>query len=192
MRAGRRAGWCPHNAPVILILHAHPHPQRSIAGKALLDAVSDLAMVKVRALYDLYPDFAIDAAAEQSHLAAARLVVWQHPFYWYGVPALLKLWWEEVLVRGWAYGEGGTALQGKDCLWVTTTGALPEAYAEGGAHGHPVDAFVPAIRQTARFCGMNWLDPIVVHGAHRVSTEALRAQAARYRERLETYARNHG
>lgn len=177
---------------MILILHAHPHPRRSIAGRALLEAVSDLDRVTVRSLYDLYPDFAIDTAAEHAQLAAARLIVWQHPLYWYGVPALMKLWWEEVLLRGWAYGEGGTALRGKDCLWVTTTGALAEAYSEQGAHGHAFEAFVPAVRQTARFCGMAWLDPIVVHGAHRSSTETLRGHAARYRERLETYARDHG
>ncbi len=188
----RRAAPRPHNAPVILVLYAHPHPQHSVAGKALLDGLADLDAVAVRPLYDLYPDFDIDAGAERAALAAARLVVWQHPLYWYGVPALLKLWWEQVLVRGWAYGDGGTALRGKDCLWVTTTGALAEAYSEQGMHGHPFGAFVPAVRQTARFCGMNWLEPIVVHGAHRSSPETLRAHAARYRARLEPYARTDG
>ena len=182
----------PHNAAMILILYAHPHPRRSVAGQALLDAVSDLGTVTVRALYDLYPDFAIDTAAEHAQLAAARLIVWQHPLYWYGVPALMKLWWEEVLLRGWAYGEGGAALHGKHCLWVTTTGALPEAYSPEGAHGHPFEAFVPAVRQTARFCGMTWLDPIVVHGAHRSTSETLGGHAARYRARLEQFARGDG
>jgi glutathione-regulated potassium-efflux system ancillary protein KefF len=177
---------------VILILYAHPRPRRSIAGRALLDAVSDLEGVTVHSLYDVYPDFAIDSAAERERLGEARLVVWQHPLYWYGVPALLKLWWEEVLVRGWAYGDDAGALRGKDCLWVTTTGALPDAYSESGVHGHPFEAYVPAIRQTARFCGMNWLDPIVVHGAHRTQADALRAQALHYRARLEQYAERHG
>lgn len=177
---------------MILILYAHPRPRRSIAGRALLDAVSDLEGVTVHSLYDVYPDFAIDSAAERERLGEARLVVWQHPLYWYGVPALLKLWWEEVLVRGWAYGDGAGALRGKDCLWVTTTGALPDAYSESGVHGHPFEAYVPAIRQTARFCGMNWLDPIVVHGAHRTQADALRAQALHYRARLEQYAERHG
>jgi len=61
---------------VILLLLAHPHPQRSIAGRALLAAVSDLPQVAVRSLYDLYPDFALDADAERRALASARLVVW--------------------------------------------------------------------------------------------------------------------
>jgi len=177
---------------VILILYAHPHPRRSIGGRTLLEAVSDLPGVTVHSLYDRYPDFAIDTGEERRRLEAARLVVWQHPLHWYGVPALLKLWWEVVLVRGWAYGEGGAALRGKDCLWVTTTGALPEAYATDGVHGHPFSAFVPAVERTARFCGMNWLAPVVLYGAHRVSPDVRSAQAAQYRSRLEQYARDHG
>ena len=56
-------------------------------------------------------------------------------------------------------------------------------------HGHPFEAFVPAISQTARFCGMRWVEPpIVVHGAHRVSDEELRDAAEHYRRRLDALA----
>jgi glutathione-regulated potassium-efflux system ancillary protein KefF len=92
-----------------------------------------------------------------------------------------------VLAHGWAYGEGGTMLRGKDCLWVATTGGPSEWYAPDGPHAHPFAAFAPHVRQTARFCGMNWLEPIVVHGAHRVGDDALAASARAYRERLERY-----
>jgi glutathione-regulated potassium-efflux system ancillary protein KefF len=177
---------------VILLLYAHPHPQRSVAGRALLSAVSDLPQLVVRSLYDLYPDFAVDAEAERRALSDARLVIWQGPLYWYGVPALMKLWWEDVLVRGWAYGEGGNALEGKDCLWVTTTGALSDAYNVEGKHGHPIDAFVPAIEQTARFCGMRWQPPIIVHGAHRLPSNELEATARAYRRRLDEWLKDHG
>jgi glutathione-regulated potassium-efflux system ancillary protein KefF len=177
---------------VILLLHAHPHPRRSLAGRALIDAVRDLPQVVIHSLYDVYPDFSIDTAAERERLTAARLIIWQHPLYWYGVPALLKLWFESVLMRGWAYGDGGSALHGKDCLWVTTTGAQSEAYAASGVHGHPFEAFAPAVRQTARFCGMNWLDPIVVHGAHRTEADVLERHARQYRVRLQEYIERHG
>ncbi len=64
--------------------------------------------VEVRDLYALYPDYLIDVAAEQAALAPARLVVWQHPIHWYGMPPLMKLWLDEVFAFGWAYGPGGT------------------------------------------------------------------------------------
>lgn len=176
---------------MILLLYAHPLPRHSLAGRVLLDAVRDLPQVTVHSLYDAYPDFSIDAAAERQRIAAARLLVWQHPLYWYGPPALLKLWFEAVLVRGWAYGPGGDALRGKDCLWVTTTGAVFDAYSEAGPHGHPFAAFIAPVRQTARFCAMNWLEPIVVHGGHRIDRAELDAHAQRYRARLQRYI-DHG
>jgi glutathione-regulated potassium-efflux system ancillary protein KefF len=176
---------------VITVVYAHPHPIRSRGGRALVDAVRDLPGLTVRSLYDLYPDFSIDVEAEQRALAASRLIVWQHPFYWYSVPALLKLWFERVLAHGWAYGEGGTALRGKDCLWVATTGGPPEWYTPQGPHAHPFEAFEPPVRQTARFCGMNWLGHVVVQGAHRIGADGLAAAARGYRQRLERYLREH-
>jgi len=177
---------------MIALIHAHPHPAQSIANRALLAAVRDLPGLQLRSLYDLYPDFSVDIEAERALLTSARLVIWQHPLYWYSVPALLKLWFEGVLGEGWAYGEGGRALAGKDCLWVTSTGALDDAYAATGMHGFPFAAFVPPVRQTARFCGMHWLEPIVVHGAHRIGQEALQGAAAAYRARLQTWLDSHG
>jgi len=177
---------------VILLLYAHPHPRRSVANRVLLDAVRELDGVTVHALYDRYPDFAIDVPAERERLASARLVIWQAPLYWYSVPALLKLWFEVVLTRGYAYGAGGTALEGKHCLWVATTGAEAEAYTDAGRHAHAFNAFEPHIRQTARYCGMQWLEPMVVHGAHRVGGEVLQAAGQTYRQRLESWRRAHG
>ena len=173
---------------MILVIQAHPYPDRSRANRALTRAIEGVDAVEVRSLYDLYPDFSIDVEAEKSALGTCSAVVWQHPLYWYTAPALLKLWFEKVLTAGWAYGPNGTALRGKQCLWVVTTGADPQGYSENGLHQHTFDAFVPVMRQTAQFCGMIWLEPIIVHGAHKVSESELDAFGARYRERLLTLA----
>lgn len=173
---------------MILLIYAHPHHERSVANRVLLDAVRGVPGLALHALYDLYPDFSIDVAREQALLSQAQAVVWQHPLYWYTAPALLKLWFEVVLTRGWAYGDGGTALAGKRCLWVTTTGAPDAAYDAEGVHGHPLTTFGSVIAQTARFCGMQWDEPVVVHDAHHVGEAALQAQAQRYRARLQGLA----
>jgi glutathione-regulated potassium-efflux system ancillary protein KefF len=166
------------------LLYAHPYPDRSRAGRVLFEAVQDLPGLEARSLYALYPDFAIDVQSEQAALLRADVIVWQAPIYWYGVPALLKLWFEKVLAHGWAYGHGGTALQGKRVLFCTTTGAPEDAYRPGGMHGRPFEAYVPPVEQTALFCGMGWEPPIVVHGAHRVGRQGVEAVARTYRERL--------
>ena len=117
---------------MILVLQAHPYPDRSRANQALTDAITGLDGVTVRSLYDRYPDFDIDVPSEQAALAGARVVVWQHPLYWYAAPALLKLWFEKVLTAGWAYGPGERALRGKRCLWAVTSGGDGDDYRPGG------------------------------------------------------------
>lgn len=172
---------------MIALIYAHPHPNRSRANRVLLDAARAVPGLTVRSLYDTYPDFEIDVADERRLLTESDLIVWQHPVMWYTAPALLKLWFDTVLAHGWAYGEGGTALAGKSCLWVTTTGAPPAGYTPEGIHRHAFDAFVPVMEMTARYCGMRWLDPIVVHGAHQIGEDTLQAHAARYVEALRTF-----
>jgi glutathione-regulated potassium-efflux system ancillary protein KefF len=172
---------------MILVIYAHPYPAHSRACAALLGAVRDLESLEVRSLYDLYPEFDVDGVAERAALEKARLVVWLHPFYWYGPPALLKHWFDHVLIKGWAHGDGGRALAGKDCLWVTTTGGGEEAFSETGRHGHRFEAFEPAMKQTARYCGMNWLKPFAVNGAHEVGPEVLQAAGRELRARLEAW-----
>jgi glutathione-regulated potassium-efflux system ancillary protein KefF len=173
----------------IVVIYAHPYPNRSRAGRGLLSAVASLDTVKVRSLYERYPDFSIDAEAERALLLQAELIVWQHPVYWYGVPPLMGLWFEKVLARGWAYGKGGDALRDKACLWVPTTGGDVDAYREGGMHGHPFEDFIPPIQQTARFCGMHWLKPLILHGSHRVTDERLAAFGQEYRECLRSFTK---
>lgn len=45
-----------------------------------------------------------DVVEEQRKVAAAELLVFQFPLWWYGVPAILKGWFDRVLTNGFAYG----------------------------------------------------------------------------------------
>jgi glutathione-regulated potassium-efflux system ancillary protein KefF len=166
------------------LVFAHPYPDRSRANRRLLEAVSDLPGLEVRSLYDSYPMFDIDVRGEQAALTRAEVVVWQHPIHWYSVPSLLKHWFDKVLLKGWAYGEGGTALRGKRCLWVATTGGDDRAYQPSGMHARPFEEYLPVVEQTARFCGMRWEQPLVVKAAHRLTKAELDAAAERYRATL--------
>jgi glutathione-regulated potassium-efflux system ancillary protein KefF len=129
----------------------------------------------------------IDVAAEQAALAAASLVVWQHPIHWYHMPPLMKLWVDDVLAFGWAYGPGGDALRGKDLWLVATTGGPEESYRPDSYNRYFFDAFLPPYEQTAALCGMRFLPPLLLHGAHKASDAELRAHAALYADRLHSY-----
>jgi glutathione-regulated potassium-efflux system ancillary protein KefF len=174
--------------PGILVLCAHPQLQHSRANRSLLRAAGALGgAVKVRDLYALYPDYLIDVRAEQAALMGAQLVVWQHPIHWYSMPPLLKLWVDEVLAFGWAYGPDGNALAGKDLWVVASTGGPAESYRPDSYNRYFFDAFWPPFEQTAALCGMRFLPPLVLHGAHRASDAEVAAHAQNYADHLASY-----
>lgn len=170
---------------MIYLVFAHPYPSQSRANRVLLDTLRELPGLEVCSLYDRYPDFDIDIAAEQAALVRAALVVWMHPVYWYSTPGLLKHWFDKVLSYGWAYGDDAAALKGKDCLWVASTGGAAETYSPTGIHERPFADFGRPIEETARFCRMNWLEPCILHGAHDIDDAALANHAHHVRARLE-------
>jgi glutathione-regulated potassium-efflux system ancillary protein KefF len=180
----------------VLVLVAHPQMEQSRVNRALMRAARAIEhrgvdagapTVAVRDLYALYPDYLIDTAAEQAALAAAKLVVWQHPIHWYSMPPLMKLWVDDVLAFGWAYGPGGRAVQGKDLWLVATTGGPEESYRPDNYNRYFFDAFLPPFEQTAALCGMRFLPPLMLHGAHRASDAEVAAHAQVYGERLASY-----
>jgi len=174
----------------VLILVAHPDLAQSRVTQAMLKAIAALAPQTdwvLRDLYRLYPDYAIDVQAEQRLLSQARLIVWLHPLHWYGMPALMKLWLDEVLRFGWAYGPGGQALQGKDLWLVSSTGGSAESYSASGHNAHPIADFLLPYAQSARLCGLRFLPPLLLHGAHRVPDADLQAHANAFAQRLLDY-----
>jgi glutathione-regulated potassium-efflux system ancillary protein KefF len=171
----------------VLVLCAHPHLEHSTVIRALKAAAQATGQATVRDLYALYPDYSIDVAAEQAVLRAADLVVWLHPVHWYGMTPLLKLWVDEVLAFGWAYGPAGTALRGKDLWLVASTGGSESAYRPDGHNRYFFDAFLPPYEQTAVLCGMRFLPPMVLFGAHRMAEQALADHVTLFAERLAGY-----
>ena len=173
----------------VLVLAAHPNPENSRVNRALMQAARALGgrEVEVRELYALYPDYLIDIEAEQAALTQARLIVWQHPIHWYSMPSLMKLWLDEVLSFGWAYGPGGTALKGKDLWLVATTGGPQDSYRPDSYNRYFFDAFLPPYEQTAALCGVRFVPPLVLHGAHRAGDAEVAAHMALYTSRLLSY-----
>lgn len=168
-----------------LVVLAHPDLEHSRINAALASAARTTSGVEVRDLQALYPDFRIDVAEEQAAIAAAGEIVLQFPTHWYSVPALMKLWLDDVLLRGWAYGAGAPgALAGKTLRIVTSTGGKAEAYAHGGFHGWPFDEVLVPLKATARRLGMHWSEPLLIHGARDVTDAELTAATDHYRALL--------
>jgi glutathione-regulated potassium-efflux system ancillary protein KefG len=172
-----------------LVLFAHPAAERARLGPMMAATAQAADGVEVRDLYELYPDFTIDVAAEQRALLTAQSVVMQFPFYWYSTPAILKEWMDLVLTHGFAYGARGHALEGKSLACAISTGGAEFAYAQGGYNQYSIADFLRPIEQTARLCRMKWVKPFTAHAA-AVLTDADRARIAdRYAAWLAKFAK---
>lgn len=171
-----------------MVIFAHPDFQNSIINKTIISSIKNLEGITIHNLYKEYPGFEVDVKREQQLLLEHDVIVWQHPFYWYSAPALLKEWMDKVLQRNFAYGSNGKALKGKYIFNALTSGGEKEAYQNGGANSYTIKQFLFPFEQTARLCSMHYLPPFVIHGARVISTEKLKSEVEIYVKVL-TYLR---
>jgi glutathione-regulated potassium-efflux system ancillary protein KefG len=150
----------------ILIIFAHPALSKSRIHRRMTESVNNLPGITVNNLYENYPDFYIDIIKEQQLLIEHDIIVWQHPFYWYSSPAILKEWFDLVLQHGFAYGLKGHSLVGKQVLSVISTGGNKEVYSKEGRNHYTINEFLVPFKQSANLCGMEYLPPYIIYGSH--------------------------
>jgi glutathione-regulated potassium-efflux system ancillary protein KefG len=164
----------------VLVIFAHPAFQRSRVNRALLQAASTTEGVTVHDLYETYPDFLIDVRDEQRLIERHDAVVFQHPFFWYSSPALIKEWLDLVLEYRWAYGEGGEALRGKIMAQAISAGGPAEAYGRQGQNHFTIRELLAPYEQTARLCGMGYAEAFAVHATNHLEDPSLAESARSY------------
>lgn len=171
-----------------LVILTHPDFERSLANKTIVETLqeSDLEL-EFRNLHDLYPDFKIDAKAEQEALLRHQTVVFQYPFYWLNIPSMLKQWFDIVFEHQFAYGSKGDKLKGKNFLPSFTVGSPSEAYTALGKHHFRIYEFCKNMEQTAYYAQMNYIDPVYFHGTSLVvgyTEEEVKQRAKDHAHRL--------
>ena len=173
----------------ILNLFAHPRFEKSKTNRALLKNIGRVEGVTLHDLYEQYPDFNIDIEHEKALLLAHQIIVWHHPLYMYGAPAMLKQWIDLVLEHGWAHGRDGNNLKDKIIFNALTAGGTREAYAAGQYNNFTIREFLAPFEQTATLCKMIYLPPFAVHGTHLLSAADLESYARLYQTLLEKLVR---
>lgn len=169
----------------VLVIFAHPNHDSSVTNRAMRETISAMPHVTIHDLYAHYPDFSIQIKQEQKLVEQHDVIVFQHPFYWYSAPALIKEWIDLVLEHGWAYGEGGTKLHGKYWQQAITTGGPQNAYQRDGYNHFSINEFLRPFEQSAHLCGLHYLKPFVIHGVRSLSDEELKKQCALYKTNIE-------
>lgn len=108
-----------------------------------------------------------DIARELERLIACDLLILSFPLYWFSVPAILKGWFDRVLVSGRTYGgkriyaRGGLA--GKRALCCVTTGGREDMLTPGGIHGDLTAMLRPVLVGTLGYTGMTVLRPFFAY-----------------------------
>ncbi|NLU81943.1 NAD(P)H-dependent oxidoreductase [Rhodococcus sp. HNM0569] len=136
-----------------------------------------------------------DVRAEQDKLRAADLVVVQFPLWWYGMPAILKGWFDRVFVNGFAfgvtdpdtgrrlkYGEGG--LSGKRAVAIVSAGDRATSFGPRGVNGDLESLLFPILHGTFWYTGMQPLVPHLLAGVDRPGWSEVDTAEKLLRERL--------
>lgn len=132
---------------------------------------------------------AADIQAELDKLLWADLVIFNFPIYWFSAPAILKGWFDRVLVSGICYGgkrfydQGGLA--GKKALVSVTLGGREHMFGDGAIHGPLEDMLRPILRGTLAYTGMSVLPPFVAWHVPYISNDARQDFLRQYQDRLQ-------
>lgn len=135
-----------------------------------------------------------DIIAEQEKLRWADAVIFQFPYWWFSMPAIMKGWVERVFAYGFAYGVGGSNrwrygdgnLKGKRAMLSITIGGPEKDYSVRGINSAINDLLFPIHHGILFFPGMSVLPPFLVYSAGRLTEAEYQQVEANYKERLLT------
>ena len=148
-----------------LLILGHPDIEKSLANKTIVEELENSGLdLEIRNLSKLYPDYNINAEAEQEALLKHQNIVFQYPLYWYNMPAILKHWFDVVFTYQFAYGSKGNKLKGKNFIPSFTVGAPESEYHTLGEHHFRIYEFCKNLEQTAYYTQMNYVEPFYFHG----------------------------
>ena len=172
----------------ILVVYAHPKHETSRLNKALIEEISRLQNVTISNLYKKYPDGKIDVLQEQELITQNDIIIMQFPFHWYSSPSLMKAWIDEVFSFGFAYGPNGDKLKNKLFMCTTTSTASKVRYQNDV--GFDFKDLLKPFENSARYCGMVYLEPFILtnetEGSTEMSDNDLRISVEKYRKTLES------
>lgn len=176
-------------AKKILIILAHDDMNISRVNKRFAQELDSCDNVEVRDIKTLYPDFKIDAIAEQEAIKKADKIVFQFPMFWFNAPSILKEWMDKVYTLGFAFdvtkeGYQRRELEGKEFMLAVSMGGAQEAY--DGEKVKSVNECLTPYIYTSKFCGMKVSEPFYVYGAmgRGLTDEKLETAAVEFKQAI--------
>lgn len=127
-----------------------------------------------------------EVTREIARLERADLIILQFPLWWHAQPAMLKGWFDRVMVYGGLYSGSRRydrgRLRGKRAFCSVTTGSPEAAFTRQGRGGEMASLLWPIHRSLA-YLGLAVLPPFVIYGVQGGGLQY--EQETLFRERLE-------
>lgn len=176
----------------ILVIVTHPNLEESKVNKVWIDALKKEDNIIVRFLDEIYKDNKkIDIEKEKKFLEKAERVVFQFPFYWYSMPALMREYFDEVLQFGWAYGPNGDALKDKEFLVALSVGAPEYSYMGGSYNNFTITELLRPLEATANAIQMVYLPYFALFDIPRLSKKDIEDSTKKYIMHINNENINH-
>ena len=176
----------------ILVIVTHPNIEESKVNKVWIDALKKEDNIIVRFLDEIYKDNKkIDIEKEKKFLEKAERVVFQFPFYWYSMPALMREYFDEVLQFGWAYGPNGDALKDKEFLVALSVGAPEYSYMGGSYNNFTITELLRPLEATANAIQMVYLPYFALFDIPRLSKKDIEDSTKKYITHINNENINH-
>lgn len=176
----------------ILVVATHPDIENSRVNRVWLEALKKEKNITVRFLDEIYKqNKIIDIEEEKRYLESADRVVFQFPFYWYTMPALMREYFDKTLEYGWAYGPNGDALKGKEFLVAISVGAPEYSYIGGGYNNFTITELLRPLEATANAIQMIYLPYFALFDIPRLSDEGIKESAYKYIKYINNEDINH-
>lgn len=137
-----------------------------------------------------------DIAEEQQKLLWADNVILQFPLWWYGMPAILKGWFDRVYAFGFAYGlgkHGGShwgnrfgegVMKGRRAMVAMLVGGRMAHYGPRGVNGTMDDLLWPVHHGVLYYPGFDVVPPTVFYEVGKVDEAEAESLTQHYIQRL--------
>lgn len=133
-----------------LVIVAHPELKKSATQQFLLHQLPQDDNIT---WHELVNDQPFNIELEQKLLKEHDKIIFQFPLYWYSVPVNLRKWQDDVLTRGFAYGNNAV-LGGKEFGVVVSLGEPIHEYEAGGKEFFTISELLKPLQAMAN--KLNW------------------------------------
>jgi putative NADPH-quinone reductase len=128
-----------------------------------------------------------DIKREQEKLSWCDAVIFQFPLWWFGLPAILKGWFDRLFATAYAYDKdkmfSAGLLQPIQAMLSVTTQSPSSTYQADGRHGD-MNQYLHPIHHTLRFAGIKILQPFVAYGVMNITDVERKQYLVSYEKHL--------